>query len=221
MVKAIFFDLFETLITESHAVPRRASSLGFDLGIEPDVFRVEWTPRRQAVILGHISFSDALAQICAVAGRPVENLTLERLCQERVRAKSLAFSRIEPQILTALDELRKQGICLGVISNCFAEDVMEWPACVLSPLFDCTLFSFEVHLAKPDPAIYEAACRWLGADPAVTMFISDGTDELMGAERMGIQSFQALWFLKRWPHFREHRLYARSLSKVEDLLSHV
>ncbi len=221
MGKAILFDLFETLITESGETPRRASSLGFDLGIDPDVFRVEWKARRQAIILGQLSFSEALAQISAVVGRPVENLSFERLCQERIHAKTLAFGRIEPQILTTVRELRNKRIRLGVISNCFAEDVKAWPTCALSPEFDCTLFSFQIHLSKPDPEIYKEACRRLGVDPAATVFISDRIDELVGAERTGIHTFQALWFLRRWSNFREDRLYVRRLSNVEDLLSQV
>src|SRR3990172_3904008 len=138
MFKAILFDLFETLVTESQEMPRRPSSLGFDLEIEPELFRLAWKTRRQAIILGQISFSQGLAQIGAEVGRPVESSSLERLCQERVQGKALAFSNIEPQILTVVRELRNRGIRLGVISNCFAEDVRAWPKCALSPLFHCS-----------------------------------------------------------------------------------
>jgi putative hydrolase of the HAD superfamily len=220
MTKAILFDLFETLVTESQETPRRASSLGCDLEIEPEVFRVAWKTCRQAIILGQLSFSQGLAQIVAEVGRPVESSSLERLCQERVQAKALAFSRIETQILTVVRELRIRGIRLGVISNCFAEDVRASPTCLLSPLFACSLFSFQVHLAKPDPEIYQQACRQLAIDPAATLFVSDGKyDELKGAEKIGIKAFQALWYLKCWPNFCEDRPYVRTLSNIKDVLS--
>jgi hypothetical protein len=41
MVKAVLFDLFETLVTESGTQPTRASRLGGALGLEDAAFRVE------------------------------------------------------------------------------------------------------------------------------------------------------------------------------------
>ena len=83
----------------------------------------------------------------------------------------------------------------GHLSFAEREDVTAWPTCVLAEWFDAALFSFEIGLAKPDPAIYLEAVECLGAEPADALFIGDGgDDELAGAERAGLRAVQATWF---------------------------
>ena len=142
------------------------------------------------------------------------------MCDERIRAKTEPFEQIEQQVLTTIGHLRSRGLRLGLISNCFAEDVVAWPHCPLATSFDCTVFSFEVGLAKPDPEIYVEATRRLRVDVSDTWFIGDGMhEELSGAEQAGLRAFRALWFLKRWPHFREERCSAASMASFDEVLS--
>ena len=219
MVQAILFDLFETLITESRDQPSGVSSLAPEFECARETFRAQWKTRRPAVTAGRLSFRDALRDITNTLGGHADEVTLRRICDDRVRTKARAFAQIDPLVLTTIDHLRSRGLHLGVISNCFAEDVVEWPQSSLASRFDCTLFSFEAGLAKPDPAIYLEATRRLGVSASDTWFIGDGQDdELLGAERAGLRSFQALWFLKRWSHFREPPSSASTLSRVEELL---
>jgi HAD superfamily hydrolase (TIGR01509 family) len=219
MVQAILFDLFETLITESRDPPGGVSSLAPEFECAREAFRAQWKTRRPAVTAGRLSFRDALRDITNTLGGHADEVTLRRICVDRVRTKARAFAQIDPLVLTTIDHLRSRGLRLGVISNCFAEDVVEWPQSSLASRFDCTLFSFEAGLAKPDPAIYLEATRRLGVSASDTWFIGDGQDnELLGAERAGLRSFQALWFLKRWSHFREPPSSASTLSRVEELL---
>jgi FMN phosphatase YigB (HAD superfamily) len=64
------------------------------------------------------------------------------------------------------------------------------------------------------------ATRRLGVLPAETWFVGDGADEeLSGAERAGLLAFRALWFLRRWPHFREEAHYPASVESVDDVLA--
>jgi HAD superfamily hydrolase (TIGR01549 family) len=204
MVKAVLFDLFETLITESRTRPPGVSSLAPALGCEREAFRRHWKTLRPAVTVGGLSFRQALSDILARLGRPAENPSLQHLCDERVRTKTEPFEQIEDQILIMLDQLRNRGIRLGVVSNCFAEDVVAWPHSSLAARFDCTIFSFEVGLAKPDPEIYREATRRLQVDVFHTWFIGDGgNEELSGAKQADLRPFRATWFLRRGPHFRE------------------
>jgi FMN phosphatase YigB (HAD superfamily) len=220
MLKAVVFDLFETLITESRTRPAGVSSLAPELGCERVAFRREWKTRRPAVTAGEVSFQQALADITATLDGHADGVTLQRFSDERVRVKAEPFVQIEAEVLTALDRLRRRRLRLGVISNCFAEDVTAWPRCVLAPRVDCTVFSFEAGLAKPDPEIYRAATLRLSVDPSETWFIGDGhEDELSGAEQAGLRAFKALWFLKRWPHFREESSTIKSIATIEDLVS--
>ena len=204
MVKAVLFDLFETLVTESGTRPPGVSSLAPSLGCERDAFRREWKARRPDVTMGRLSFRQAIGDITAALGCPADESALQQLCEQRLRTKAEPFKQIEDHIIFMLDSLRSRGLGLGVISNCIAEDVAAWPHSPIAALFDCTVFSYEVGMAKPDPEIYSEATRRLKIDVAHTWFIGDGeSDELSGAEHAGLRPLRATWFLRRWPHFRD------------------
>jgi len=84
---------------------------------------------------------------------------------------------------------------------------------------DCTGFSFEFGLAKPDPEVHLEATRRLRVDVADTGFIGDGMDEeVSGAERAGLRAFRALWFLRCWTNFREEP-GSTAIATVEDVFS--
>lgn len=217
MVEGVLFDLFETLITESETRPVGVSSLGPRLGLEPVAFREQWKLRRAAVTLGRLSFVQAVAEIGVALGSRVDAQHLEALRRERVSSKAAPLARTEASILRLLDELRLRGTRIGVVSNCFAEDVATWSESLLARRVHCAVFSFDVGLAKPDPAIYREAVRRLRINAAATVFIGDGADdELTGATHAGLRAFKALWFLGRWPHFQRDEREA-GLRCVEDV----
>ena len=222
MVKALLFDLFETLITESRTRPPGVSSLAPSLGCERDAFRRLWKALRPAVIAGRLSFRHALADITTRLGNPAGEAALQRLSDDRARTKAVPFDEIDHQLLTSIDYLRRLGIRLGVVSNCCAEDIAAWPHSSLAPRFDCAVFSFDVGMAKPDPEIYREAMRRLQVGASDTWFIGDGEhDELAGAEAAGLRAFRATWFLRRWPHFREEPDSVASLATAAELVRQV
>jgi putative hydrolase of the HAD superfamily len=215
MVKAVLFDLFETLVTESRTRPAGVSSLAPDLRCEHAAFRRQWQALRPAVQIGRVSFGQALRDITTALGRHADDATLQRVCAERARAKATILAHVEHEILMMLDYLRGRDVRLGVVSNCFAEDVAAWSRCSLASYFGCTVFSFEAGVAKPDPAIYMEATRRLGVAASDTWFVGDGAqEELSGAEQAGLRAFRALWFLRRWPHFKDEPSSAASLASV-------
>ncbi len=219
MIEAVLFDLYETLITESRTRPPGVSSLAPALGCDRDAFRAEWKALRPDVTIGRLSFRQALSEITTRLGRPADDVTLQRLCDRRVRTKAEAFAQIDPDILRMLDDLRRRRIRLGIISNCCAEDVAAWPDSPLASRVDCTVFSFEAGLAKPDPEIYREAMRRLQADASSACYIGDGADEeLSGAAQAGLRPFRATWYLRRWLHFRESpQDYAGELRTCADV----
>jgi FMN phosphatase YigB (HAD superfamily) len=220
MVKAILFDLFETLITESRTRPPGVSSLAPTLGCDTEAFRREWKTLRPAVMIGRLSFHDALSDIACRLGSPADDVTIQQLCDQRIRTKADPFGRVEHHVLVTIDDLRSREMRLGVISNCCAEDVAAWPHSTLASRFDCTVFSFETGLAKPDPEIYREATRRLRVEVSDTWFIGDGGhEELSGAAQAGLCCFKATWFLKRWPHFRDEPGPAAHLASVEEIIN--
>lgn len=201
MVRAVVFDLFETLVTEAGTPPTRVSSVGAALGLEREAFRVEWKARRPHVVTGRLSFGEALTEISRMLAGGVDTTAIERACEQRIREKATVFSTIDEDVSTLIGQLRARSLGLAVVSNGFAEDVRAWPAWPLARAFQSTVFSCVAGVAKPDPEIYLKAIRELGVEPDTAVYIGDGgDDELAGAEKAGLRAFRADWFSRRWPH---------------------
>jgi putative hydrolase of the HAD superfamily len=201
MIQAVLFDLFETLVTESAASVRRASSLAAELGVDETAYRKHWRSLRPDIVLGRCRFGDALTQIVHTLGGTPDERLLEQLRSERLKQKAAVLRAVEPDVLAAIDALRARGLKLAVVTNSFAEDVAGWDGSPLRPYFDIMLCSSVIGLAKPNPEIYLLACRELRVSPGRALFIGDGADkELDGARSAGLNASRALWFLSRWSH---------------------
>lgn len=94
--------------------------------------------------------------------------------------------RVYPDVPDALARLRERGVRTAVVSNFDG----RLPAVVrelgLAPLLDATVWSTRAGHAKPDPAIFAAACRILGVDAAGVVHVGDGAVDVEGARRAGI-----------------------------------
>jgi putative hydrolase of the HAD superfamily len=107
----------------------------------------------------------------------------------RERAKRVLVPR--PDALPTLEELRRRGHLLGMISVCTEDVPQVWEETPLGREFDATVFSCDVGVSKPDPRIYAIACERLGVEPGECLFVGDGAnDELPGAERAGMAALQ-------------------------------
>jgi putative hydrolase of the HAD superfamily len=218
-VKAVLFDLFDTLVAESRTPPTRASTLGGALGLEDRPFRVEWQARRPLVVSGRLSFAEALTQISMRLIGSVDTAAVEGICEQRIREKAIVFAAIDDGVAALVSQLRGQGLRLAVISNCFAEDVSAWPDCVLSQEFHCSVFSCSAGVTKPDPEIYRTAMRQLGVDPEAAIFVGDDGDrELFGAARVGLRAFRADWFVDRDANAPSSSGRTRGLANPQDVL---
>jgi len=200
-MRAVIFDLFETLVTELNLPVRRAGSLASDLGLDAMAYKREWRLRRPEIVLGRCTFRDALRQIISELGGVADDGVLDELRAERIAQKAAVLTRVEPEILATLSELRRRGLKLGLVTNAFAEDVRGWEQSPLHACFDASVFSCIAGLVKPNPAIYLAACKELGVTPQQALFVGDGGDgELSGARSAGLATARALWFASRWPN---------------------
>jgi len=198
-IHAVLFDLYETLVTELNKPVGRAGSLATQLGLDESAYKRAWKSRRPEIVLGRRTFHDALAQIAAELGGVADEPLLERLRSERVAQKMAVLKTVEPDVLAAVGALHDRGLKLAVVTNAFAEDVAGWESSPLRPLFDVTIFSYAVGLAKPDPEIYLQACRALGVLPQCARFVGDSIEEVAGARTAGLAASRALWFASRWP----------------------
>jgi putative hydrolase of the HAD superfamily len=200
MIRAVFFDLYETLITEFDPGWKRKMPIGTRLGLDPEAFRGEWRARRRERHTGfYRDYRAVLREICRSMGKTVDRELIEKLYAERVAAKAAPFSRIRKDITSLLQDLREMGLKLGLISNSEPEEVMAWPKCDLAPFFDDAVFSHEAECMKPDPEIYRIACRRMGVRSEESAFVGDGgSNELEGAAAAGMMPLRAAWYSAQW-----------------------
>ena len=92
-----------------------------------------------------------------------------------------------PGVVETIEELRRRGLKIGLITVCSEDVPYLWPETAFHGLFDAEVFSSSVGLRKPDPRIYRLALDELDVEPAEAVFVGDGAnDELAGAERVGM-----------------------------------
>jgi len=202
-VRAILFDLFETLV--SHFDPDWSPpirSTAERLGVDQKFFDENWGRFEKQWEAGTIEqYDHALAQLCAAAGVPSSEPTFAELKREYIAyAARTAFIQAEPTIVGMLRALKASGLKLGVVTNANDLDSAPWEQHELARYFDVFVASHAVRLLKPDRRIYELACERLEVQPSETVFVGDGgSNELWGAKSAGIQPFWCTWFLDRWP----------------------
>ena len=199
-VKAVLFDLYETLVTQAGTPVPRAGRLGELLGLDASAYRREWKQLRPLVLRGELTFQKALGEIGTRLGVAIPMERVARARDERIRANTLVFQKIDRELAALIADLRAGGMRLATISNCMAEDVVAWPDSPFAPHFGAAVFSFEAGVMKPDQRIYLEAVRRLGVDPEDAVYVGDGgDDELAGAGRAGLRAAQAAWFVSREP----------------------
>jgi putative hydrolase of the HAD superfamily len=98
-----------------------------------------------------------------------------------------------------LETLRARGFKTGLVANSWPDPVRVLRADVerfgLAPLLDVQVWSEEVGVRKPDPAIFLDALEQLGVEPSAAMFVGDRIDtDVQGAAAVGMATVQALWF---------------------------
>jgi putative hydrolase of the HAD superfamily len=181
VTRAVVFDLWDTLVDfDVEGQIALQSEMAQRLGRDPEAFRLEWNETRASRELGPIAPS--------IAAFGADDELVRELVDLRVAA---ARGWLVPRdgALETLRELGSRGIGRGLVSVCSEEVAMLWEETVFRGLFESTVFSCSVGLAKPDPRIYLLACEELGVEPAEALFVGDGAnDELAGAERVGMRA---------------------------------
>ncbi|MBP1989801.1 putative hydrolase of the HAD superfamily [Paenibacillus eucommiae] len=197
--KAVFFDLFETLVTE-FSNGKRQSDRSYNylelLGLEKEDFKKEWHSRQLKRMTGIFSnYPAVLKDISENRSLNFNDESVQYLYQERIKEKREPFLNIRSDLLELLESLRNKQIKIGLISNCTEEEVRYFHESKLAPYFDSIVFSFEVGIAKPDVDIYQLACERLSAAPEQSIFVGDGgSNELEGAKLAGLKVYHAVWF---------------------------
>jgi len=98
-----------------------------------------------------------------------------------------------------LDSLHGRGLKTGLVANSWPDPGRvlrgDLEAFGLGARLDVAVFSDDVGVRKPDPAIFLHACDALGISPAGALHVGDDLEkDVQGAAKVGMRTAQALWF---------------------------
>ncbi len=142
MIKAVIFDMFETLASLFEGQTYFSEDIAFDLGLPHDAFRSAW----------HLTEEDRTIGKCTI--REAAALTLKRLGAysdesvsliERKRRENLSdtFGADLSESVAMLKKLKEHGLKTGLISNCYSDERDMIKKSVLYPYIDVPVLSFE------------------------------------------------------------------------------
>jgi epoxide hydrolase-like predicted phosphatase len=182
-IRAVIFDLGGVLVRTSDFKPRQrlAQEFGMTLDKLMDlVFDHEAGRRAQ---LGEVTYEEHWEYI-----RQVLKLSpLELAAVQKVFWKK---DFVDKELVVTLRGLRKTHRT-ALLSNAFTDlrqVVTEREK--FADAFDEMIISSEVHLMKPDPAIYELAAERLKVAPQQAVFVDDVSRNVVGAESVGMVGIQ-------------------------------
>ena len=219
-MKVVFFDLFETLVTQKQPDRPTADSFAARLGLDLDEVRAWWRGSIRDRMTGKYStYEQTVSALCGALAAPLDAGVLQEICEDRLRRKRAYLLGVESDVLQVLTRLADAGWTLGIVSNTSPDEVASWPECPLRDLVDDVVFSCEIGHMKPDADIYRLACKRLNVAPAGSLFVGDGgSDELRGAAAVGMRPVQAKWYLSRPVEWQQTPALA-SIDRIEDLFS--
>ena len=95
--------------------------------------------------------------------------------------------RVFEEVPRLLQEMRSMNLKIAVRSN--LAEAYGAPLRSLLPDSDAYGLSYEIGLAKPDPAVFQAACDALKCEPAETVMVGDSIlSDVTGAQNAGLQA---------------------------------
>lgn len=214
MIKAVFFDLYQTLI---HYDPPREELIAkalIEFGIyqPPEIFREPLVSADEFIYneiarqpLSSRSMEEKMALyarhqaiMLKEAGIEAdEGLILKLLAKmQQTKLNLVLFDDVTP----ALSNLKKRGLFLGLISNVEDNmaDILEMLG--LTALLDVIITSQDTGIGKPNPEIFLEALKHAGVQPEEALYIGDQYQvDVVGSRNAGMQGI----LLDRTNHYRE------------------
>ena len=215
MIKAVIFDMFETLITHYGSPLYMGRQIAAEAGIPEPVFREVWDTTDDARTLGQMTLEEVIETVLRKNGRYSEIL-YETIVRKRKESKAECFRHLHPDILPMLERIHDSGRRAGLITNCYLEERDVIRKSLLFPYFDAVCMSCELGMMKPDPAIFHYCTDLLNVSPEECLYVDDGGSmELETARSLGMHPVQAVWYFEKNPKAKRKTEFWQAESPVE------
>jgi len=231
MIKAIFFDLYCTLVTYDPPPEETQAQVlrEFGINVSADVFRRPLVVADEYIYqemsrrpIGKRSPQEQMALMVEYqrillreAGIAVDDRRLHELVGRLQQAdRRLA---LYDDVLPALGGLRDKGLTLGLISNVDRDITPLLAGLGLPALLAVVVTSQEAGATKPHPEIFRLALRRANVRPAEAVFVGDQYQiDIVGAERAGMRGV----LLDR-TGYAEAKVAVPRLRRLTDLADHL
>jgi putative hydrolase of the HAD superfamily len=104
---------------------------------------------------------------------------------------ALLWTTENPAMIAWQLKLKRSGILTGILSN-MGDHVHAGIARAFPWIdrFEALVWSYQHHMAKPEPAIYRLILEMLGTQPEETLFVDDKLVNIEAAQALGIKAVQ-------------------------------
>jgi putative hydrolase of the HAD superfamily len=208
MLEAVLFDYGHTLLdfrfdedvwlgclrdmlVAAGGPPERAPELRQELGDR--LTRLTADPDDHAELV----YAEVVAEALAACGTPV-GPDLVRAAIEAEHRGWASARHLHPEAHWLLDEVRARGLRIGIVSNTFdPPDLLHADVAAdgVAERVDTVVFSSELGVRKPGPAIYRAALDQIGVEPANALFVGDRVrEDVQGPAALGMRTCLVTYF---------------------------
>lgn len=201
MIKAVFFDLYNTLVT--YDPPREVIEARIlkDFGIEvspeallhPIVTADEFIYKEHARLpISKRSKEETTALYSQYHGIVLKEAGLEvsKEVIAGILGKWMGFDLkmvLFDDVIPALTHLKERGLILGLISNVDRDIAPLYQGLGLSDWLQVMVTSQEVGFNKPHPEIFQAALKQAGVKPSEAIYVGDQYQiDVVGASKVGM-----------------------------------
>ncbi len=190
--KALFFDVFGTLVDWRNGIAREAElilePLGFSLDwlAFADAWRDQYQPGMEEVRSGRIPFSKLDVLHRRNLERILPRFGISGLAEETARNLNLAWHRLDawPDVPPGMARLKRR-VMLAPVSNGNISLMVDLARRNNIP-WDAILGSETAGDFKPKPRVYLAACEALDLPPGECMMVAAHTNDLLAAAKCGL-----------------------------------
>ena len=185
---AVIFDLYGTLVENFSlkAYDKVQEEMAKILDVSYPKFWQAMGETNKDRSLGNLSVEENIVEVCRRLSTKADRTQIEQavfLKYEFTRHSIIP----EPKVLEALNLLKRNGLYIGLITNCNAAVPRFFPESPLAQYIDAPVFSSEERIKKPSHRIYEIACERLNVQPQECIYVGDGSsEELTGAAAVGL-----------------------------------
>jgi len=184
-VRAVVFDIGGVLERVEDFEAALGAAWRARLGMSPDEFHaaLDAIDLGKLAETGQMSEAEYAARCATCLGlSPAQQVEFMAdmwnwYCGELDRELMAFAASLRPRVRTAIVSNSADGARREELSRYAFDEI-----------FDPIIYSHEVGLAKPDPAIFELACSRLGVTPDESIFVDDVPEHCEAARRVGMHA---------------------------------